>query len=34
MIDVKPRKRKRIPKAVVYRSRPTQSHITLGKRDI
>lgn len=34
IIDVTPRNRNRIPKAVVYLSRPTQSHITLGNKDI
>ena len=33
-MDVTPRNRKRTPKAVVYRSRPTHLQITLGNRDI
>jgi hypothetical protein len=34
MMDVTPRNRNRIPKAVVYRSSPTQSHIIVGNKDI
>ena len=34
IMDVTPRNRNKIPKAVVYRSRPTHSHITVGNNDI
>ena len=34
MIDVTPRNKNKMPNAVVYRSRPTQSQMTLGNKDM